>query len=161
MKFGHILLFLTAFTLAFGAVPAKQAPPAKKAPQAKKGSVATRKAAPRPAGKTTARTTAAKKGARPVAGASRSRQQTPTNDRYREIQQALADRGYLKSEPSGVWGPESVDALKQFQSSKNLQATGKLTSQSLIGLGLGPKTAGPLVMPSAPGVADSAPGQPQ
>jgi len=148
MKFGHILLFLTAFTLAFGAVPAQKAP-VKKAPPVKKGSVTAKKAPSRPAGKTMARTTATKKGTRPVAGASRSRQQTPTNDRYREIQQALADRGYLKSEPSGVWGPESVDALKQFQSSKNLQATGKLTSQSLIGLGLGPKTAGPLVMPSA------------
>ena len=33
----------------------------------------------------------------------RSRQSGPTPERYREIQQALVDKGYLKSEPNGVW----------------------------------------------------------
>jgi peptidoglycan hydrolase-like protein with peptidoglycan-binding domain len=68
-----------------------------------------------------------------------SRQQQPTADRYREIQQALADRGYLKSEPNGIWGPESVEALKKFQEDQNLKPSGKLDPLSLISLGLGPK----------------------
>jgi hypothetical protein len=70
-------------------------------------------------------------------------QQTPTPDRYREIQQALVDKGYLKSGANGVWDTASSDALKQYQTEKNLPPTGKITAASLIGLGLGPKTAGP------------------
>ena len=69
------------------------------------------------------------------------RQTAPTPDRYREIQQALVDKGYLKAEPNGVWDAQSSDALKQFQTDQKLSPTGKLSSASLIGLGLGPKTA--------------------
>ena len=68
-------------------------------------------------------------------------QQAPTPERVKEIQQALIDRGYLKGEASGVWGQDSVDALRRFQGDKNLEATGKLSSLSLIHLGLGPKRA--------------------
>lgn len=64
---------------------------------------------------------------------------TPTPDRYREIQQALADKGYLKSEPNGVWDAQSTEALSRFQADRNLTPTGKITSASLIDLGLGPK----------------------
>jgi peptidoglycan hydrolase-like protein with peptidoglycan-binding domain len=76
-----------------------------------------------------------------VAAPARYHQLAPTPDRYREIQQALADKGYLKSEPTGVWDAESADALRQFQTDRNLPPTGKLTAASLIGLGLGPKTS--------------------
>jgi len=65
----------------------------------------------------------------------------PTPERYKEIQQALAEKGYLKSEPNGVWDAQSTDALRQFQTDKQLSPTGKLSSASLIALGLGPKTA--------------------
>ncbi len=71
--------------------------------------------------------------------ASRRGQTTPTPERYREIQQALADKGYLKSEPNGVWDAESTDALSRFQADQKLTPTGKITSSSLIDLGLGPK----------------------
>jgi len=71
--------------------------------------------------------------ARPVA------QQTPTPERYKEIQQALADKGYYKGTVDGQWNPDSVDALKKFQTDQNLHSDGKLDSLSLIGLGLGPK----------------------
>jgi hypothetical protein len=83
----------------------------------------------------------------------------PTADRYREIQQALSDRGYLKNEPNGVWDQQSSDALKQFQTENNLTPTGKLSSLSLIQLGLGPKhdsaafppaAAGPVELPPEP-----------
>jgi peptidoglycan hydrolase-like protein with peptidoglycan-binding domain len=72
----------------------------------------------------------------------RTRQQNPTPERYKEIQQALADKGYLKGEPSGVWDAASVDAMQRFQSDQKLTATGKINAPSLIGLGLGAKSAG-------------------
>lgn len=100
---------------------------------------------------------AAKKGktGRKTVAAAPARQMTPTAERYKEIQQALADKGYLKSEPTGVWDTDSSEALKQFQTDKNLTPTGKITAPSLIGLGLGPKTTAagsdqPLPAPPAP-----------
>jgi peptidoglycan hydrolase-like protein with peptidoglycan-binding domain len=71
------------------------------------------------------------------------RQAAPTPDRYREIQQALIAKGYLKSEATGVWDTRSSEALVQFQADHNLSPTGKLSSASLIGLGLGSKTSAP------------------
>lgn len=68
-------------------------------------------------------------------------QQQPTADRYREIQQALVERGYLNGEPTGQWDTQSAEALKRFQGEQNLEANGKLDSLSLIALGLGPKRA--------------------
>ncbi len=67
------------------------------------------------------------------------RQQTPTTERYSEIQKALVDKGYFKGEPNGVWGAGSVDALKRFQTANQLTPDGKIGARSLIGLGLGPK----------------------
>ena len=98
--------------------------------------------------KTSGSTVARRKGksaGRPVAANTswKPRQQTPTPERYKEIQQALVDKGYLRSEPSGVWDADSTEALRQFQSDQKLTATGKITAPSLIGLGLGPKTAVP------------------
>jgi hypothetical protein len=105
-------------------------------------------------GKTTAKTgtaasrksrsskTAAKRGKgshSKSAQAWRSRQLAPTPDRYKEIQSALAQRGYLKKDPSGVWDTESADAMRRFQHDQNLEATGKLNSLSLMALGLGAK----------------------
>lgn len=69
----------------------------------------------------------------------RSFQQAPTQERYKEIQQALASKGYLQGEPNGEWGMESQEALKKFQADQNLTPDGKLNSLSLIALGLGPK----------------------
>jgi murein L,D-transpeptidase YcbB/YkuD len=82
-------------------------------------------------------------------------QAQPTSDRYKEIQAALVQKGYLHSEPSGVWDAESIDAMKRFQKEQNLDADGKLSSLSLIGLGLGPKravTASSVSPQAAPGV---------
>jgi len=154
-QFGHLLLFLTTFAVAFAAVPVKKAP-AKKGPVKKAAPGKSTKAAP----KAVAGKKGTKAGTRPGQKASgyRSRQLQPTKERYQEIQRALADRGYLKSEPNGVWDADSMAALKQFQTEQNLSPTGKLSSQSLIALGLGPKTAGPLVMPAAGGAGESPPG---
>jgi peptidoglycan hydrolase-like protein with peptidoglycan-binding domain len=82
----------------------------------------------------------------------RTRQSAPTADRYREIQEALAARGYLSmEEANGNWGSSSTDAMKKFQAEQTLETTGRIDSLSLIALGLGPRhdTA------SAPRMADS------
>jgi hypothetical protein len=70
---------------------------------------------------------------------SRVRQTQPTPERYKEIQQALASKGYLTSEPSGAWNQESADAMRRFQQDQNINPSGKIDSLSLIALGLGPK----------------------
>lgn len=66
-------------------------------------------------------------------------QQAPTPERYREIQQSLAAKGYFSGEPNGKWGPESIDAIRRFQADQNLEVDGKVGSLTLIALGLGPK----------------------
>ena len=97
---------------------------------------------------TTAKNTAAKttpnsrktgKGKKTARRASAPRQLAPTKERYQQIQQALAGKGYFSGEPNGVWGSDSMEALKRFQADQNLTPDGKLTSLSLIALGLGPK----------------------
>jgi Putative peptidoglycan binding domain len=70
----------------------------------------------------------------------RNRQLAPTPERYKEIQQALAAKGYLQpNDATGTWNQNSMDALKKFQADQNIESTGKVNSLSLIALGLGPK----------------------
>ena len=81
----------------------------------------------------------------------RNRQMAPSPDRYREIQSALAARGYLNNEDAtGVWNQASIDALKKFQAEQNLESNGKINSLSLIALGLGPKRDPAPVVPPKP-----------
>ena len=68
-----------------------------------------------------------------------SYQNAPTPERYKEIQQALVEKGYLQGEPNGEWSTDSVGALKRFQADQNLTPDGKISSLSLIALGLGPR----------------------
>ncbi len=83
----------------------------------------------------------------------RSYQQAPAPERYKEIQQALVSKGYFQGEPNGEWGSDSADALKRFQAEQNLTPDGKLTSISLIALGLGPKRL--IAQTHAPSAADA------
>jgi len=70
----------------------------------------------------------------------RNRQLSPTPERYKEIQSALAAKGYMKSEDAtGTWNQDSTDALKRFQQDQKLDPNGRINSLSLIALGLGPK----------------------
>jgi peptidoglycan hydrolase-like protein with peptidoglycan-binding domain len=90
----------------------------------------------------------------------RNRQLSPTQDRYKEIQQALVEKGYLKSEPSGVWDKDSQQAMTQFQTDQKLPANGKITAAALIGLGLGAKSAGAPEAPPLPGAPGAQPAAP-
>ena len=136
------LAFLTAgLSLSQPVAPRKNTPP----PGPKK---AVSKSAKTPVRKASAVkvTAKGKKSSLPKTPA-RVRQLAPTQDRYREIQSALAARGFLQQEPTGVWDAQSSEALRQFQTETNLSPTGKLSSLTIIGLGLGPKFSDPPVMP--------------
>jgi hypothetical protein len=74
----------------------------------------------------------------------------PTPERYKEIQQALADQGYYKGEVNGEWNDDSVAALKKFQADHKLYDDGKISSLSLIQLGLGPKHNGSALSSTTP-----------
>jgi hypothetical protein len=54
----------------------------------------------------------------------------------RQVQQALDKSGFHAGTADGRWGPETSNALKQFQQSKKIQANGQLNQQTLSGLGL-------------------------
>jgi hypothetical protein len=139
MKHGLPLLLILTVLAGSMALPQSSTPPGKKKTVPRKASVANKTASSKK-GKTAKKPTAA-------AVTSRSHQTAPTPERYKEIQQALVDKGYLKSEPNGVWDSQSSDALLRFQTDKQLSPTGKLSSASLIALGLGPKAADTTVVP--------------
>ena len=134
---------LIAFT---GLMPGATTPPKKTAPPAPaKTRVVAAAKSKKPARASTWRPAAPAKSTRRAktvrtATAPRSyTPQQPTPERYRQIQQALLEKGYYKGEPNGQWNADSADALKRFQSDQNLTSDGKLNSLSLIALGLGPK----------------------
>lgn len=137
-------LLLGLALLLGGAVSA--APPAKKksTPSAKAASTS---AGARKAGSASTRnSSAARKRSSRKSQMARSRrpaQSAPAPERYKQIQQALAEKGYLSGDASGRWGAESVEALKRFQEDQNLEPTGKINSLSLIALGLGPEHSRP------------------
>ena len=156
MQLRNFVLSIAALALGFSLTWAAAAPKKKAA------STSTKAPAARPAAKKAATKATARRYTPPAAargratttyarGRTRGRspqpvpvrryygQQAPTTDRYMEIQQALVTRGYLTTPPSGTWDPATVDALKRFQEEQNLPPTGKITSLSLIALGLGPK----------------------
>ncbi len=123
------------------------APPAKKNPAPAKG---TAKSAGTSKSSSAARKTAAKKkpaGSQGTQPPRRATQTAPSADRYKQIQQALAEKGYFSAETNGQWGPESIEALKRFQQDQHLEPTGKINSLSLIALGLGPEHSRPAAKP--------------
>lgn len=111
---------------------------------------------------TAATSTSAKRKGKKSRTSARSYQQVPTPERYKEIQDALARKGFFQGDANGQWGADSVDALKRFQTSQNLGADGKINSLSLIALGLGPNhltaSAKPATQqPAPPAAAPAAP----
>lgn len=96
--------------------------------------------------------------------APRQRVQTaPTPARISEIQSALAAQGVYKAQPNGRWDSATIQAMKDFQGSHGLSATGKLDAPTLQKLGLGSEIAGraaPLPPPQTP-TANTSAGQQQ
>jgi peptidoglycan hydrolase-like protein with peptidoglycan-binding domain len=60
----------------------------------------------------------------------------PGSPTVRQVQQALNQRGFRTGPPDGVFGPATQMALRNFQTSANLEATGRLNRQTLEALGV-------------------------
>ena len=74
----------------------------------------------------------------------------PDPERYQQIQQALAARGYFKGNANGVWGDDSVDALRRFQTDHKISDNeGKINALSLNALGLGARHDSSYLSPNA------------
>jgi peptidoglycan hydrolase-like protein with peptidoglycan-binding domain len=85
-------------------------------------------------------------------------QTVPTPARISEIQSALAAQGAYKGQPNGKWDTATIQAMKDYQSTHGLTATGKLDALTLQKLGLGSEIAGraaPLPPPQTPGASPS------
>lgn len=118
-----------------GTTAKKSTAPAKKSTSpAKKSTASTKKKT-----STAKRSSSSRSRRKTTTSSWRTRQLQPTADRYKDIQQALIDKGHLQGPATGKWGKDSIDALRRFQQEQNLEASGKIDSLSLIALGLGPK----------------------
>jgi peptidoglycan hydrolase-like protein with peptidoglycan-binding domain len=58
------------------------------------------------------------------------------NSEVREIQQALNKKGFNTGKVDGIWGPETRQAVEQFQRKQNIQANGELDQHTLSALGV-------------------------
>jgi peptidoglycan hydrolase-like protein with peptidoglycan-binding domain len=129
----EILSVLCAGALLLAATPATTATAKKKKSSSKAGTNTSAK-------KTTATSKRRSTSRKPKVASWRNNQHSPSPERYKEIQDALASKGYLQPDTaSGVWDTSSMSALKKFQQDQNLEPSGKLDSVSIIALGLGPK----------------------
>jgi peptidoglycan hydrolase-like protein with peptidoglycan-binding domain len=62
----------------------------------------------------------------------------PEPERIQEIQQALAQAGYLVEQANGRWDDQTRDAMRRFQNDHGFPGTGLPEAKSLMKLGLGP-----------------------
>jgi hypothetical protein len=139
---GHKSTAVKAAVKAAPKTSRKAAPKAAPKASPRSNSKAGSKAAPKSQSRSSSKSKTARRRA-PVVR--RVTPQQPDADRIREIQHALSAHGYAVEE-SGVWGPETVDALRRFQEAQNitnLSGRGKLDSLTLIALGLGPQREPP------------------
>ncbi len=58
------------------------------------------------------------------------------SSRVIEIQEALAKKGFYPSTPTGVYDETTVEAMRQFQASNQIDVTGYPTAHALKRLGL-------------------------
>jgi peptidoglycan hydrolase-like protein with peptidoglycan-binding domain len=62
--------------------------------------------------------------------------QNLSQGKIRQVQQALDKDGFQVGRADGRWGPNTENAVKQFQQSKQIQANGQLDQQTVADLGL-------------------------
>jgi peptidoglycan hydrolase-like protein with peptidoglycan-binding domain len=60
-----------------------------------------------------------------------------SDPRTRQLQQALNDRGYRAGPVDGIMGPQTRSAVREWQRSNNMEATGTPSSQMLSDLNIG------------------------
>lgn len=59
-----------------------------------------------------------------------------SRNEIRQIQQALNDQGFNPGDVDGQWGPQTEQALTEFQTQQNLSTTADLDSETLSALGV-------------------------
>jgi len=62
----------------------------------------------------------------------------PEPERIEQIQRALAQEGYFKGQPNGLWNDQTRAAMRRYQADHGFPATGLPEAKSLMKLGLGP-----------------------
>ena len=61
---------------------------------------------------------------------------TASNQQIRKTQQHLKSRGYQAGTADGIMGPQTIAALRRYQSANGLTVTGKVDSDTLDSLGI-------------------------
>ena len=59
-----------------------------------------------------------------------------------KVQESLRDKGYYHADVDGVLGPQTREAIRQYQKSENLPVTGRLDGETAGKLGVGPESVG-------------------
>jgi peptidoglycan hydrolase-like protein with peptidoglycan-binding domain len=70
-----------------------------------------------------------------------------SRQQVRQIQEQLKTQGLYKGRIDGMMGPETKQAIQQFQQQNNLQATGTLDQQTLAALSNGANSQGSNMTP--------------
>ena len=60
----------------------------------------------------------------------------------KKVQESLRDKGYYHAHVDGVLGPQTREAIRQYQQSENLPVTGRLDGETAGKLGVGPESEG-------------------
>jgi hypothetical protein len=79
-------------------------------------------------------------------------------DQIRELQQTLNERGFHAGNVDGIWGPKTQAAIRNFQETENMQATGQITHETLSALDL--QFAGVMDEPTTTGAGVGPGGEP-
>ena len=61
---------------------------------------------------------------------------SPSNEQVRKTQQRLRARGYQAGTADGLMGPQTISALRRYQSANGLTVTGEVDSETLDSLGI-------------------------
>jgi peptidoglycan hydrolase-like protein with peptidoglycan-binding domain len=72
----------------------------------------------------------------PPAAQQTMQEQNLSKDEIRQVQQSLDQKGFTVGQPDGVLGPETKNAIKEFQQKQGWNATGELDAQTLSALGV-------------------------
>jgi His-Xaa-Ser repeat protein HxsA len=81
-------------------------------------------------------TTAQPSASAPPSASSTGAPQASTGNTIQSAQQALQQNGFYKGTVDGKMGPHTRQAIKSFQQSKGLHATGHLNQKTLTALGV-------------------------
>lgn len=81
------------------------------------------------------------------AGTASSQRVTMSRAEVRQAQEKLNDMGFHAGHVDGILGPNTKAALRSFQQSKGLEATGQLNQETMTALGLGDSSRGTEAQP--------------